>query len=80
MPSPLDLIDTVVIAILENRSFDQMLGFLNLPGTGRIELEGLQADPQPITLSTAGPRSRLKNRCVRMHLTKSPGITSKRAP
>lgn len=54
MPSPLDLIDTVVIAILENRSFDQMLGYLNLPGTDRIELEGLQADPQWLQQHASG--------------------------
>jgi len=38
-------IDTIVITIMENRSFDQMLGYLNLPGPGRIPCEGLQADP-----------------------------------
>lgn len=45
MPSSLDLIDTVVVVILENRSFDHMLGYLNLPGPDRIELEGLRSDP-----------------------------------
>ena len=32
MPSALELIDTIVVVILENRSFDHMLGYLNLPG------------------------------------------------
>lgn len=46
MPPGLELIDTIVVVILENRSFDHMLGYLNLPGLGRIPLEGLQSDPQ----------------------------------
>ncbi len=45
MPSNLDLIDTIVFIVMENRSFDHMLGYLNLPGPSRIALEGLQADP-----------------------------------
>jgi phospholipase C len=45
MPSTLDLIDTFVIVLMENRSFDHMLGYLNLPGPNRIPLDGLQADP-----------------------------------
>jgi phospholipase C len=39
-------IETIVIAILENRSFDHMLGYLSLPGGGGpANLEGLQGDP-----------------------------------
>jgi len=39
-------IDTIVIAIMENRSFDHMLGYLSLPGAdGPARLEGLKADP-----------------------------------
>jgi hypothetical protein len=45
MPSGLELIDTVVVVILENRSFDHTLGYLNLPSSERIPLEGLQSDP-----------------------------------
>jgi phospholipase C len=45
MPSDLGLIDTIVCLIMENRSFDHMLGYLNLPGPARIPLEGLQSDP-----------------------------------
>jgi phospholipase C len=38
-------IETIVIAILENRSFDHALGYLSLPGTnGPAGLEGLKAD------------------------------------
>ena len=45
MVSPLDGIDTFVIVILENRSFDHLLGYLNLPGPGRLAVEGVQDDP-----------------------------------
>ena len=45
MPGHLDLIDTIVFLIMENRSFDHMLGYLNLPGPTRIPLEGLRSDP-----------------------------------
>jgi phospholipase C len=45
MVSPLDVIDTVIVVILENRSFDHMLGYLSLPGPGQIPVEGLQGDP-----------------------------------
>jgi len=38
-------IDTIVIVIMENRSFDHMLGYLNLPGSEQIPSEGLQSDP-----------------------------------
>ena len=46
MPAAVELIDTIVVVILENRSFDHMLGYLNLPGSGHVPLEGLQSDPQ----------------------------------
>jgi phospholipase C len=39
-------IDTIIVVIMENRSFDHMLGYLNLPGTDRIAVEGLQSDPE----------------------------------
>jgi phospholipase C len=37
-------VDTIVVVIMENRSFDHLLGYLNLPGPDRIALEGLQND------------------------------------
>lgn len=41
----LDNIEHIVFLMLENRSFDQMLGYLNREDTpGRIALEGLQAN------------------------------------
>jgi len=36
-------IDTIVIAIMENRSFDHMMGYLSLEGT--LAVEGLKIDP-----------------------------------
>lgn len=40
-------IDTIVIAMMENRSFDHMLGYLRLDETpGPLAVEGLRSDPQ----------------------------------
>ncbi|MET0180490.1 MAG: alkaline phosphatase family protein [Novosphingobium sp.] len=40
-------IDTFVIAMMENRSFDHMLGYLSLDETpNRLAVEGLRSDPQ----------------------------------
>ena len=44
MPVDLSLIDTVVIVMMENRSFDHLLGYLSLPDTGRVDVNGLQTD------------------------------------
>src|SRR5207244_3971545 len=41
----LDLIDTIVVLMLENRSFDHMLGYLGLPPYNWTNIEGLKADP-----------------------------------
>jgi len=41
----LDKIKTVVIVILENRSFDHMLGYLSLPPTSRADVDGQSNDP-----------------------------------
>src|SRR3954452_7970608 len=39
-------IDTIVIVILENRSFDHMLGYLSLPDANPpMPVEGLRDDP-----------------------------------
>jgi phospholipase C len=43
---PLADIETVVIVMMENRSFDHMVGYLSLSSTpGPIRLEGLSGDP-----------------------------------
>ena len=44
MPSIED-IRTVVIVLMENRSFDHMLGYLSLPPFGRTDVDGQSADP-----------------------------------
>jgi phospholipase C len=40
----LDLIDTIIILILENRSFDHVLGYLSR-GSGGLPVEGIRDDP-----------------------------------
>lgn len=40
MPA-LDQIQTIVVVIMENRSFDHMLGYLSVPGPNRIAVDGL---------------------------------------
>lgn len=41
MAFDLNSIDTIIVALMENRSFDQMLGSLTLPPHNRTDLEGL---------------------------------------
>jgi phospholipase C len=42
----LDQIDTIVVVMMENRTFDHMLGYLGHPSFGnRTEVEGQRADP-----------------------------------
>ena len=38
-------IKTIVVVLMENRSFDHMLGFLSLPPFNRTDVEGQSADP-----------------------------------
>ena len=50
MATDLGLIDTIVILMMENRSFDHMLGYLSLPGYGdgyksQSTILGLKNDP-----------------------------------
>src|SRR5438128_811139 len=44
MPAVTD-IKTVVIALMENRAFDHMLGYLSLPPYNRTDVEGQSTDP-----------------------------------
>jgi len=44
MAGNLDLVDTIVILILENRSFDHVLGYLS-KGAGGLPVEGIRDDP-----------------------------------
>ncbi len=38
----LDTIDTIIIVMLENRSFDHLLGYLSLPPFNRTDVDGLK--------------------------------------
>ena len=49
----LDLVDTLAVLMLENRSFNHLLGSLSLPGGGAPGVDGLRDD--------AGFRSRFTN-------------------
>src|SRR5438552_17708362 len=45
-PPPLNAIKTVVIVMLENRSFDHMLGYRSLARFGKSRVDGLKDDPK----------------------------------
>ena len=68
MPKDLSRIQTIVIAMMENRSFDHMLGYLGLPDSGHpnaARIEGVQNaqwyyahdayQPHPLTSSSLDP-------------------------
>jgi phospholipase C len=38
----LNSVDTIVVVIMENRSFDHLLGYLSLPGSDRLAVDGIQ--------------------------------------
>src|SRR5947209_4059547 len=57
MPIDLNNIDTIIVVIMENRSFDHMLGYLSLPGYGRPNVEGLV--PGGTGFHLLDPRARL---------------------
>ena len=48
MPLDLNQIDTIFVVIMENRSFDHMLGYLSLPEYGRNDVEGQGKFSQPV--------------------------------
>ena len=41
----LDAINTIVVVMMENRSFDHMLGYLSMPPFNRTDVDGLKNDP-----------------------------------
>ena len=45
MASPLDPIKTIIIVMMENRSFNHIYGYLSLPPFNRTDVEGLSIDP-----------------------------------
>ena len=65
-PGNLDKIDHIVVLMMENRSFDHMLGFLSLPtsghdgrvGLGRADVNGLHGDETNL-LNIRGDRGRI---------------------
>ena len=53
MPSPkLELIKRIVVVMMENRSFDHLLGYLSLPPLNR-KVDGLQNDPAWVTKASS---------------------------
>jgi phospholipase C len=42
MPTDLNNIETIIVVMMENRSFDHMLGYLSLPDYGWTNVEGLK--------------------------------------
>ena len=45
MALDLSKIKTIVVVMLENRSFDHMLGYLSLPPFNQSEVDGLSNNP-----------------------------------
>src|SRR5438105_464225 len=45
----LDQIQTIIIVMMENRSFDHMLGYLSLPPVNRTDVDGQSRDPAWLT-------------------------------
>jgi phospholipase C len=48
----LDQIKTIIVVMMENRSFDHMLGYLSLPPFSRTDVEGQSSDPAWLTRFT----------------------------
>lgn len=44
MPLDIDRIKTIIVVMMENRSFDHMLGYLSLPPYNRLNVEGIKND------------------------------------
>ena len=42
MAADLNSIDTIVVVLMENRSFDHILGYLNLPDFGGLDVDGIR--------------------------------------
>ena len=40
----LNQFDTIIVVMMENRSFDHLLGYLSLPGYGRTDIDGLKPE------------------------------------
>jgi phospholipase C len=53
MQPDLNLIKTIVVVMMENRSFDHLLGYLSLPPYGWKNVDGLQTDQDWITKASS---------------------------
>jgi len=65
------LIDTIVLVMMENRSFDHLLGWMSLPPYGnRKDVEGLRGPIDPATgeLTDLAYRNRARNRTWRPYI------------
>jgi phospholipase C len=51
----LNQFDTIIVVMMENRSFDHLLGYLSLPGYGRTDVDGLQPGMKNTLLGTDYP-------------------------
>jgi phospholipase C len=70
----LDKIDHVVVLMLENRSFDHMLGYLSLTG-GRAEIDGLQPGMSNEYRGTTYPVHRVETTALDIDPDHSAGAT-----
>ena len=59
MAIDLSRIKTVVVVMMENRSFDHMLGYLSLPPSNRKAVDGLSADPAWLARFANGDQGQL---------------------
>ena len=53
MPPDLSLIKTIVVVMMENRSFDHILGYLSLPPFSWPNVDGIQNNPHWITKASS---------------------------
>jgi phospholipase C len=53
MPPDLSLIKTIVVVMMENRSFDHLLGYLSLPPSNRLDVDGIKGDPNWLTKASS---------------------------
>src|ERR1019366_7976879 len=51
----LDQFDTIIVVMMENRSFDHLLGYLSLPPYNRTEVDGLKPEMKNTLLGVDYP-------------------------
>src|SRR5882724_3731889 len=62
----LNQFDTIIVVMMENRSFDHLLGYLSLPEYGRVEVDGLQPGMKNSLLGTDYPIYHLPSAYTRL--------------